>query len=72
MASLRTLRGIELGYGFDFQTNLDNHEAINALASIGTEFAQSLYLASQKRKLSAKQMFWAHCLALESQGVKVR
>lgn len=72
MAPLRTLRGIELGYDFDFQTNLHNYEAINALALIGTEFAQSLYLASQERKLSAKQMFWVHCLALEAQGVKVR
>lgn len=72
MAPLRTLRGIELGYDFDIQTNLHNHEAINALALIGIEFAQSLYMTSQERKLSAKQLFWVHCLALESQGVKVR
>lgn len=72
MAPLRTIQGIEIGYDFDIQTNLHNHEAIQALAVIGTEFAQSLYLASQEYKLSAKQLFWVHCLALEAQGVKVR
>lgn len=72
MAPLRTLRGIALGYNFDFQTNLHNHEAIKALECVGTDFAQSLYRASQEYQLSPKQLFWAHCIALESQGIKVR
>ncbi len=72
MAVLKTIRGRELGYDFDIVTNLHNHEAIAALANVGTEFAQSLYLASQEYRLSSKQWFWVHCIALEAQGVKVR
>lgn len=72
MSNLRTIRGYELGYEFDIVTNLYNHEAIAVLEHISTEFAQSLYLASQEYKLSPKQWFWVHCLALEAQGVKVR
>lgn len=72
MSYLKTIRGQQLGYDFDIITNLYDHEAVAALEYIGTDFAQSLYLASQEYKLSPKQIFWCHCLALESQGVKVR
>jgi hypothetical protein len=68
----RILDGINLGYNFNVETNLHDDEAINALANIDIEFAQSLYMQAQEYQLSEKQIFWTHVLALESQGIKVR
>lgn len=66
------INGSDLGYDFDIWTNMTNEEAANHLRLVDKEFAQSLYLQSLARPLSAKQSFWAQVLALESQGIKVR
>jgi hypothetical protein len=66
------IQGINLGYDFDIETNLTDTEATEGLGVIGTTFAQSLYEQSLDRGLSEKQLFWAHVLVLEAQGIKVR
>lgn len=66
------INGIDLGYDFDIWTGMTHEEAASYLKLVDKEFAQSLYMQSLARPLSAKQCFWAQVLALESQGIKVR
>jgi hypothetical protein len=65
-------KGIPLGYGFDFYSELSNEKAIAILRDSPLEICQSFYSQYQTRRhLSYKQWFWVYYFAEKATGVKV-